>query len=224
MERYLRNRETISRKEQSQLAAKRVFVAGCGGLGGYVAEQLARLGVGHLSLLDKDVFEVSNLNRQLYAREDNLGESKATAAMERVHSINSEIAVEGYPLALNEANAAELIRGHDLVMDAFDSFDDRRVLEQACEKEGIPLIHGAIGGLYGQFALILPGERLLEKIYALPLRGLEKTQGNPAFTPAIIASFEVALALQVLLDKGARSNQLYYLDLKTFEIETICFD
>ncbi len=225
MERYIRNRQAITVEEQALLATKRVFVAGCGGLGGYVIEQLARIGIGSLSVLDRDVFEVSNLNRQLYAREDNLGQSKAAAAQERVRHINSKVSIDAFQVTLDDSNARQLVQSHDLVIDAFDSFAGRILLEQACEENGIPLIHGAIAGALGQFALILPGDRLLEKIYSQSMSesGIEKTQGTLACTAAIVASYQVALALRVLLRKGAISNQLYYLDLASFEIETIPF-
>ena len=224
MDRYTKNRETISQAEQAELAEKRVFVAGCGGLGGYLIEQLARIGIGHLSLLDNDVFDMTNLNRQLYATPDNLGLSKVQAALARVRLINPEVSVRGLEVTLDQSNAQELVRGHDVVLDAFDSMASRLVLELACEAEGLPLIHGAIGGLAGQFGLILPGERVLHRIYTTGLIGVEHTQGNPAFTPAIVASYQVALAIQYLLGKPVASNTLHYLDLSTLELETIHFD
>lgn len=223
MDRYTRNRQTITEKDQALLATKHVFVAGCGGLGCYIIELLARLGVGHLSLADHDVFEITNLNRQLYAREDNLGQSKVSAALDRIREINAEVSAQGFDTTIEESNAEKLIHGHDLVMDALDSFRARLVLEEACEKEHIPLVHGAIGGLHGQFALILPGDRLLRKIYSHPVTGVEQTQGNPSFTPAMVASYQVAMALKVLLGQEVSSNVLHYLDLTTFEIEAISF-
>ena len=223
MERYRKNRSFISSEEQSQLAKKRVFVAGCGGLGGYIIEQLARIGIGHLSLLDDDVFEISNLNRQLYATESNIGQSKVEAAIERISLVNSGVSTRGFKVYLNKTNARELIAGHHLVMDALDNIESRLVLAQACRRENIPLIHGAIGGLAGQFGLILPGEGLLERIYSNHTAGIELTQGNPAFTPGLVATYQVAMAVQFLLGRDLASNTLHYLDVTTFEIEKITF-
>lgn len=224
MERYARNKQAISSEDQTRLAKASVFVAGCGGLGGYIIELLARLGVGKLTLLDGDTFEVTNLNRQLYALEDNLGQSKAAAAMERIKRVNSLVQAVAIEEMMNSGNAQQLIQGHDLVIDALDSMKSRLELEAACEVKGIPMIHGAIAGFHGQFGLIRPGERLLQRIYASSLDGIEKSQGNPSFTPALIAAYEVSLAIQVLTGKDVSSNSLYFVDLLDFEVEKINFE
>ncbi|NLG41191.1 MAG: HesA/MoeB/ThiF family protein, partial [Chloroflexi bacterium] len=83
MLRYLRNHDAISEAEQAILAQKRVLVVGCGGLGGYVIECLARIGVGYLRVVDGDVFDETNLNRQLLSSNMNLGRPKTLAAQQR---------------------------------------------------------------------------------------------------------------------------------------------
>ena len=82
-ERYDRNRNSLSEQQQKRLADAKVLVLGCGGVGGYVIEYLARIGVGHIAAADGDVFQAPNLNRQLLSTERNIGQKKAAAAQER---------------------------------------------------------------------------------------------------------------------------------------------
>jgi len=200
--RYERNIGAITREENEQLKTFNVCVIGCGGLGGHVIENLARLGIGHITAVDGDVFQESNLNRQILSAEDNLGEAKARAARERVGRINSRIELRAVCDFLTEANSFELIQGHDAVVDALDNIPGRILLEEACEKAAIPLIHGAIAGWYGQVAVVMPGDRLLSALYAGGQeKGAELETGNPSFTPAVIAALQAAETLKVLLHR-----------------------
>ena len=102
MERYTRNFPAISPEEQEILKEKTVTVIGCGGLGGYLINGAARLGIGKLRLIDCDVFSESNLNRQLFCTEKNLGKSKAQEAAKAVKIINSEVKAEAIRLRTSE--------------------------------------------------------------------------------------------------------------------------
>ncbi len=223
--RYARNKNTFSEEETTLLGQKRVFVAGCGGLGGFVIEELARLGVGHITAVDGDVFEETNLNRQLFSRMDTLGMSKAQAARERMEEVNPEITVTAIKTMITAENANTLLAGHDAVVDALDNTGARFALEKACEELGIPMIHGAIGGWYGQVAVIFPGDRLLESLYSQQEeKGAEVELGNPSFTPAVIASIEVAETAKVLLGKEeVLRNRLLTIDLLHHEYEILEF-
>ena len=171
--RYERNMMTLSPEENAKLATFKVFVAGCGGLGGYVIEELGRLGIGHITAVDGDVFEESNLNRQLLSTVALLGKSKAETAKQRMLEVNPDVEVTPIHIMIDDDNCPELIRGHDLVIDALDNMGTRKVLERACEKEGIPMVHGAIAGWYGQVSAIFPGDRVMES-YIQPMRkGIE---------------------------------------------------
>jgi molybdopterin/thiamine biosynthesis adenylyltransferase len=202
--RYQRNRRTISTAGQATLLRSAVAVVGCGGLGGYAIEQLARLGVGRLVAIDPDRFEEHNLNRQLLSSLADLGNAKVEAAVRRVASINPAVAVIPRPVAFSAANGAELFAGVDVVVDALDSIPVRLELAATCSDLGLPLVHGAIGGWYGHVATQLPGDRTIEQIYGhcTEARGVEQELGNPSFTPAVIASLQVAEACKVLLGAG----------------------
>ena len=108
-ERYIRNLGALTEQECAKLRTKTVFVAGCGGLGGYLIEMLLRLGVGAIRAADGDVFEASNLNRQLLSSTRNLGRSKAEAAQDRAAEVNPDVCFTAIPAFLTEENALELM-------------------------------------------------------------------------------------------------------------------
>ena len=145
-ERYIRNLNALSEAECLSLHDKKVCVVGCGGLGGYVISALARVGVGNLTILDSDSFEESNLNRQLFSRETNIGKPKVEVCADMVSEINSEIIVNALQVKLEEANASEIINGADCVVDCLDNFEARFWLAHACQEAKLPLIYGAIAG------------------------------------------------------------------------------
>ena len=222
--RYQRNRQTISTEQQLTLFRSRVAVIGCGGLGGYVLEQLARMGVGTLIAIDPDVFEEHNLNRQLLATPATLGQAKVAVAAARIAEINPAVTLVPHRTAYAPANGDELLRGADVVVDALDSIPVRLALGDSCAELGIPLVHGAIGGWYGQVATQFPGEDTLRRIYRhwVEGKGVEQQLGNPSFTPALVASIEVAEVGKILLGQGdlLRQRQLLInlLDMSFTEI------
>lgn len=222
--RYQRNRQTISLAQQLRLLRSRVVVVGAGGLGGYVIEELARLGVGQLLVLDPDVFEEHNLNRQLLSSPATLDRSKAEVAAERVMEINPAVTVTPLKIAFQRDNAGELFAGADVVVDGLDTVPSRLELAEVCRDLVIPVVHGAIAGWYGQVATQLPGEDISHHIYgswAEP-KGVERRLGNPAFTPAVVASLQVAEVSKILLGLGTGlSRRILFINLLDMEFEEI---
>lgn len=220
--RYSRNMNMISEAENKQLSGYTVAVIGCGGLGGYVIEMLSRLGVGHIICCDGDVFDQSNLNRQLVSTESNLGLPKALEAKQRVHEINSDIKVTVYQMFLTQNNAEKILKDCDVVVDALDQVATKLLLENMCRQLEIPLIYGAIGGWYGQVTTVLPGDDTISFIYQNSQKGIEKDLGNPSFTPATIASIQVAECLKVLLSRdGLLRKRILMIDLLNHDYEII---
>ncbi len=222
-ERYKRNIPSITQEDQKRLKKKTVAVAGCGGLGGYVIEALARLGVGNLRLIDADSFSESNLNRQLYATEKNLGKGKANAAKKRIKKINSGVKAEAVKELITKENANELLSGCDLCIDALDNIEGRLVLEEACSKLGIYLIHGAIEGWNAQISCVAPGAGTIHKLYGqLDLKDEKPAPSVLSFTAGFAASLEAAEAVKVLTGYGEKSeNRLLIADLKIGDFEYV---
>jgi len=222
--RYQRNRNMLSTQQQGRLFRSRVVVIGCGGLGGYVLEELARLGVGHITAIDADHFEENNLNRQLLSSPATLGRPKAEAAARRIAEINPAVTVQSVQELISRSNGAMLLAGADCVVDAVDNVPTRLDLEALCGEMNIPLVHGAIAGWYGHVATICPGDGTLQKLYRhwAGGKGIEQQLGNPSFTPAVIASMEAAEVCKVLLGQGSllRSRKLSF-NLLDMEVEEI---
>lgn len=149
----------IGREGQERLAAARVLVAGCGGLGTVSASLLGRAGVGFLRIVDRDVVELSNLQRQaLFSEEDvRLARPKAVAAAERLADINHQIAVEPRVADITPASVHELVGDVDLVVDGFDTFEGRYLLNDACVEREIPWVYGACVEARGVAMLVVPG-------------------------------------------------------------------
>jgi molybdopterin/thiamine biosynthesis adenylyltransferase len=222
-DRYSRNQKSISEEDQSKLATSTVAIVGCGGLGGYVVEMLGRLGVGHIVAIDGDVFEESNLNRQILSDVESLGVKKAEKAAERMKRVNPLIEVIPVAERLNAENGKEILKGADVVVDALDNIETRLMLERLCEEMNIPLVHGAIGGWYGQVTTVLPGDRTLSRFYTgKASRGIEQELGNPSFTPALVASIEVCETIKLLIKRGeVLSKKLLIIDLLEQEYNVI---
>lgn len=221
--RYIKNLNSISEENMDALKKSKVCIVGCGGLGGFIIEILARIGVGNLVLVDGDTFNETNLNRQLMSTEKNIGKSKVEEAALRVGQINSEVKVTTYNTFFDKNNGSEILDGCDLAIDALDNVESRLVLELACEEYGIDLVHGAIGGWYGHLAVIKPGSRLLEKLYSnADSEGNENTLGNPTFTPAVLASLQSAEAIKLLIGKESQlENNMLSIDLLNSDFEII---
>ncbi len=217
--RYERNIPALSEEECNTLLGKRVLVVGCGGLGGHLIDLLARIGVGFLRVVDGDVFEPSNLNRQLLSEVPLLGVSKARAAAARVSRVNPEISVEAVDSFLTEKNARRLLLSCDVVLDGLDNIESRRILAEECQRSGIPYIYGAVNGWVAQAAISMPGDHLVEKLY--PEGSVLKNKSVLSFTPALCASMQVALCVKLLTGRPVETGKLYYIDLLNQEFESI---
>ncbi len=223
--RYIRNRGSIRINEQIKLARSRVAVIGAGGLGGYVIELLARTGIGRITVVDGGCFDESNLNRQLLADTAAIGKNKASVAAERIGRINPAVAVDLHAVYLDGGNAEGLLDGCDLVVDALDNMETRRVLKKTCRTLKTPLVHGAISGFEGRVMGIFPDD---PDIKALFENGegptAEALMGTPAVAPAAIASLQVMEALKILLQRGRHFRKtMLYADLESGTFQDFTF-
>jgi molybdopterin/thiamine biosynthesis adenylyltransferase len=224
-ERYDRNFTTLSLEEQEILAGSHVAVIGLGGLGGGVSEMLARTGVGTLTLVDGDVFDATNLNRQLLSREENIGYPKAMAAKERIVAVNSQVQVNPIKAYADQTNLSGMLEGADLVVDCLDSIDTRFLLQKACKEASIPLVSGAIAGVCGQVTVIFPGDLGYELIYGKQgssPKGIENLTGNISYCALLVASLQASECIKVLLKRGdILRNKLLIADLWTNSFEVM---
>lgn len=209
----------LSSKAPDKVKNKTAFVVGCGGLGCYVVEYLARIGMGKIIIADNDTFCQLNMNRQLYSTSNTLQKSKVASAKERVSQINPNIACVIHQTEINKENISSIAEGCDIVFDCCDNVETRLMLEKYCEKADIPLIHGALNDIYGQVATVYPGDRTLEKLYY-------NCQSHPSktlsYVPAIVAGIQVSEGVKALSGEGnTLKGKVMLIDLLNNNIEII---
>ena len=172
-----RQMSIVTRSEQERFKDAKITVIGCGGIGGETIEMLARMGVGELILVDKDAFDLSNLNRQTLATLNDLGLDKSAVAKEKVRVINPYVKVTTFNEHVDQTNIDKIIGDSDIVIDALDNVLTRVIVSRKAKENGIPYVHGAIHGTLGQITVFLPNsEKTYEEMFNLPSLGKELTE------------------------------------------------
>jgi molybdopterin/thiamine biosynthesis adenylyltransferase len=224
----------IGQAGQARLSAARVLLVGCGALGTVIAEQLVRAGVGTLRIVDRDVVELTNLQRQVLFDESDAKEEtpKAVAAAKRLGGINSSVKIEPLVVDLHAGNAEELAGLEaggvrvDLILDGTDSAETRYLLNDVSVKHGVPWVYGACVGMEGRMMAIRPpGMACLRCIFPEPPAPGELATCDTAgvFSPvaAVVASLQVAAAIKLLTGADhAAGHDLFSLDLWNNRIRT----
>jgi molybdopterin/thiamine biosynthesis adenylyltransferase len=228
--RYLRNRDGISFQDQLKLAGSRVAVVGAGGLGGTVIQLLGRIGVGLLTVVDCDVFDETNLNRQAFCTRDWVGQPKALAVQAQMKGINPAAQVIAQVVRLDSINGPEILAGCQVIVDALDNVKDRLTLETVAKSMGVPFVHGAIAGFEGQLITVFPEDPGLKQIYGSgdespsAANRPEFLLGVPSFTPSLVATLEAMEVLKILLNRGVPfRNKMVYIDLERGEWSQFSF-
>ena len=223
--RYIKNFNSLSEFEQEIIKQKTILVIGLGGLGGFILDSLARLGVQKFKLIDFDNFDITNLNRQLLSTEKNIGSSKVLEGKKYIHSINSLINIEIFNSKFEECCFKTIFKDTDIVFDCCDNIVTKFNIEEQCQIFNIPLIYGSVAGYFGQVSCILPNSPLLKQIYPQKyIKGVENQTGNLCFVVPIVASLQINLFLKLILKKAIKTHGFYYIDMNIFEIQWISFE
>jgi len=211
--RYKRNQKTLSVENQYTLFNAKVLIVGCGGLGGFVSEMLCRIGVGHLILMDGDIFEEHNLNRQNFSTIQTLGEPKARVVKAALEAINPALHADTFEVFFDFSLHVNLLDGVDVVVDALDEPSLKCHLASWCKEHHKPFVHGAIAGHYAQFSTC----DTLEHLYSQDGKGAEIFLGNPSFTACFAASIQSAEVIKLLLGWKHLETPLFA-DLLEYEL------
>lgn len=207
-ERYNRNIliEQIGEEGQKKFSQAKILVCGAGGLGSTVLANLASVGVGtigQVGIIDNDVLELSNLNRQYIHKFENIGKVKVDSAKQWLKEFNPEINVKTYQTRLDENNYVDIVKDYDFIIDCFDSFKSKFLLNKIAVKTGKTLIHGGVTEFFGQVTVIIPGKTAcLNCILPEETGNTIKGVISPAVTT--IASIEAMEAVKVILNIGGR--------------------
>lgn len=212
-----RQMSIVTRSEQERFKDAKITVIGCGGIGGETIEMLARMGIGELVLVDKDAFDLSNLNRQTLATTSDLGLDKSAVAAEKVRLINPYVKVTTFNEHVDQTNIDKVIGDSNIIIDALDNVLTRVIVSRKAKEKGIAYIHGAIHGTLGQVTVFLPNsEKTYEEMFNLPSIGKELndetidalknvTSGVPPVigpTPNLIGCLEAFEAYKIITGIG----------------------
>ncbi|MCX5889397.1 MAG: HesA/MoeB/ThiF family protein [Deltaproteobacteria bacterium] len=224
---FERNFPSLTPAEQLTLWQSRALVLGLGGLGGLQAMLLARAGVGRLYLADGDVFAPSNLNRQLLATATTLGQNKALVSAQHLLKVNEALEVQAIPEFLEGDRLRDFLPSVQVVLDALDTLTARRDLITVAQQAGVPVVHGAVRGVFGQVSTILPQDPG-DFPYLFPPGEpppAETAPGVLAPTVSLVASLQAQEALRLLLGKEpAYHGVLAHFDGDTGRLEILPLD
>jgi len=211
---------------QRRLLDAHVTIIGVGATGSILADRLARAGVGHLRLVDRDFVELNNLQRQLVYDEEDVAAvlPKAVAMARKLRRINSTISIEEIVADVNPSNIAGLIADADVVLDGTDNFTTRYLLNDACVKSGKPWVYTGVIASYGMTMTIQPGVTpcLRCVMGELPAPGTVPTCDTAGIIGPIVSlmgSITVAEALKLLVGRGTLNSGMIHVDVwdNTFE-------
>jgi adenylyltransferase/sulfurtransferase len=210
----------IGETGQKHLQQSSVVITGCGALGTATASHLARAGVGKITIVDRDIIELHNLQRQTLFDDEDVTKRlpKAVAAVEKLKKINPTLALESEICHIFEGNIETLIQGFDLVIDGLDNMDARLIVNDACQRLGIPWIFGSAVSSFGMTMNIIPGTTpclrcLMEEIPAPSSLPTSDTVGILNTVPAIISALQSTEAIKILINSCDVANTLIYIDV-----------
>lgn len=222
-DRYRRQMLLFGEEGQQVLKEASVLIAGAGGLGSPVAFYLAAAGIGHVRIVDHDVVERSNLNRQILHGEQDIGMPKVDSARRKLAAMYPDILIDTCKVTIDEKSIRTLLDGVDVIVDAMDNYPTRYILNRAAINRRIPLMHGAIHGFDGQATTIIPGESgCLRCLFPHPPP--QELFPVVGVTPGIIGLIQATEVLKYLLGIGILlENRLLLWDGLSCTIEEIPF-
>ena len=212
--RYIRQQifNEIGKKGQKKLANSKVAVVGLGALGSVSSELLARAGIGNLILIDRDIVELSNLQRQSLYTEDDVGKPKAISAKEHLSKINSEIKTDAIVDDINFENILVFLKNTDLILDCTDNLETRFLINDFCVKNNVPFIYSSAVGSKGYVFCIMPKKTACLRCFLKDSVGIDtcETAGVLNSTTHLISSIQSNEAIKILLNKDCEKDLLFF--------------
>ena len=228
LERYSRNilLKEVGPSGQKKILDARVLIVGAGGLGSPAALYLAAAGVGTIGIVDSDVVELNNLQRQIIHFTKDVGKDKTISATEKIEAINTDVKAIAIKKRLKAENIAELIAGYDFVIDGSDNFPTKFLVNDACYFQEKPFSHAGILRFFGQTMTYVPGEACYRCIFnSPPPPGAVPTcqeAGILGAVAGILGAIQAAEALKFILGVGELlTNKLLVMDAYCMDFRTI---
>ena len=216
----------VDQSGQEKIKNSKVLVVGAGGLGCPIALYLAAAGVGTIGLIDFDVVDISNLQRQILYTENDVGKSKVHMAREKLEQLNSNVNVICIEDKLDESNATEIFEKFDIIVDACDNFDTRYTISDTCVKLGKPHIYGAIYEFYGQVVILGGDGPCLRCINPEPPKEGEiveaKDVGVFGAIPGVIGSLQACEVLKLIIGAGrSLKGKMIFIDMLNMSFDEV---
>ena len=213
--------ECIGDKGQKRLSNAKVAVIGAGGLGCFVLNELALAGVGYIRIIEDDNVSLTNLNRQFIYKESDISNSKVKVAVNYLRERNGLVELDGVEERLTEANATELLKNIDIVVDCVDNVETRMIVNDYCVDNDIPLVEAAVNGLHGFVMAIRKNYPCLRCIgyENTKLKGINEAIGAAV---GIVASIEALEVIKIIvgMDELLFGNMLM-IDCNDYSIEKV---
>ncbi|MCE1197721.1 MAG: molybdopterin-synthase adenylyltransferase MoeB [Marinilabiliales bacterium] len=218
--------QDVGPEGQEKISQAKVLMVGAGGLGAPAALYLAAAGVGTIGIIDGDVVDLSNLQRQIIHFTPDVGKAKVTSAQEKINLLNPDVRVEVYPYLLNASNALEIIGKYDFVVDGTDNFPVKFLINDACVLAGKPFSHGGILRFQGQTMTWLPGHACYRCVFqAPPPPNLVPTCSEAGVLGAIagmLGTIQAAEALKFITGVGELlTDRLLTFDARSMEFRNV---
>lgn len=210
---------------QKALSESSVLMVGCGALGSPVAMYLAGAGIGKITVADFDTVDLSNLHRQVFYQENEVGKGKSSLLSQRISGLNSDIKVKVLDKVVTSKVLSELTDNFDLIIDAADNPPTTYLLDEFCSKKGIPFITAGVSDWRAQIYVSVPGGASFQEIFPTP----ESQQGIfPCSVTGIVgpvasfaASVQASEAIKLLIDKGQSNSKLVIANLLTLQFDVL---
>lgn len=214
----------IGKEGFEKIRKSRVAVVGIGGLGSISSTKFVTLGVGHVRIVDPDIVDASNLQRQFLYRDQDVGKQKIHLAARRLQPLNPDVTIEPIEERLTKETVDKIIEGMDLIVDGLDRFAPRYLLNEACCRQGIPYVFAGALGATGNLTTILPGKTAcLECVYGGVDDAHQPTCEDIGVYPTVlgvVANIQVHEALRILLGLSPRlAGHLLFVDLNSLRFD-----
>ena len=210
-----RQKEIFSEEEQEILRTTPIVIIGCGGLGGTIIEQFVRAGFEELTIVDQDVFDETNLNRQVRSNLDTVGKSKVKITKSAMEQINPNINITDYDLTIDEKNISRILKGNNILVDAVDNVYTRVLISREAKQQGMVFVHSAVEKTMGQLSVFEPNSVSYEELFRL--KSVDKSLDDDVknyllsisakkpqvlgVTPSIFGSLQVNETIKYVLNK-----------------------
>ena len=210
-----RQKEIFSEEEQEILRTTPIVIIGCGGLGGTIIEQFVRAGFEELTIVDQDVFNETNLNRQVRSNLGTVGKSKVKITKSAMEQINPNINITDYDLTIDEKNISKILKGNKILVDAVDNVYTRVLISREAKQQGMVFVHSAVEKTMGQLSVFEPNSVSYEELFRL--KSVDKSLDDDVknyllsisakkpqvlgVTPSIFGSLQVNETIKYILNK-----------------------